>query len=132
MCAFTHPSYFILLSRPNVPQNILSRQDSPSRCISSMTRSDTALTYVLFCQLLLTPSHFSGVVTITSALAIALISGITSPVSSTTLENNYKKRNILYHCLIHLIYYFAVRHGLTFKLYKTTQIKINKGKETKF
>ena len=39
----------------------------------------------LFCQLRLMPSHFSGVVTMTSALSMARMSGELSPVSSTTL-----------------------------------------------
>lgn len=51
-----------------------------------MTSRATALTQLLVCQLRLTPSHFSGVVTIRSALATALMSGVTSPVNSTTLQ----------------------------------------------
>lgn len=61
--------------------------DSPNRCISSMTRSATDLTQLRVCQLRLTPSHFSGVVTIKSAAPMALKSGVTSPVNSTTLPS---------------------------------------------
>ena len=59
-------------------------RSSPSRCISSITIRATDRTNCLVCQDRLTPSHFSGVVTMTSAEAMACESGTTSPVSSTT------------------------------------------------
>ena len=49
-----------------------------------MTMSAKSWTKFLVCQDLDTPSHFSGVVTITEAAAMARASGDTSPVSSTT------------------------------------------------
>ena len=67
----------------------------PNKCISSITSNDTALTYFRVCQLRLTPSHFSGVVTITSAFPMALMSGITSPVNSMTLWDEDRKLLLL-------------------------------------
>lgn len=61
-------------------------RSAPNKWISSMTNRATSFTYFRVCQLRLTPSHFSGVVTMTSALITARISGVTSPVNSTTLQ----------------------------------------------
>ena len=58
---------------------------SPSRWISSMTIRATSCTKFLVCQERDTPSHFSGVVTMTLLAAMARPSGAESPVSSTTL-----------------------------------------------
>lgn len=65
---------------------------APNKWISSMTNSTTSFTYFLVCQLRLTPSHFSGVVTMTSAETIARISGVTSPVNSTTLQRETTRK----------------------------------------
>lgn len=60
---------------------------TPSKWISSMITSATSFTYWRDSQLLVTPSHFSGVViTIFAAFKLPM-SGVWSPVNSTVLKS---------------------------------------------
>ena len=84
----TRQVFVVWLEIKFVRETITSKtgpRSSPNKWISSITNSATSFTYFRVCQLRLTPSHFSGVVTMTSALTIASMSGVASPVNSMTL-----------------------------------------------
>lgn len=58
----------------------------PNKWISSIMTKLTCRTYPRVCQLRLIPSHFSGVVMIMSASRMVRVSGVLSPVNSTSFK----------------------------------------------
>ena len=66
--------------------SMMGPRSAPSRWISSMMITPTFCTYSRFCHCRLTPSHFSGVVTMMSARCTWPSSGAESPDSSITLR----------------------------------------------
>ncbi len=58
----------------------------PNKWISSIITKPTCRTYPLVCHEREIPSHFSGVVMMISASRIVRVSGVLSPVNSTSLS----------------------------------------------